>query len=160
RLFTANLFRLSAYSDMAIGLARVMNIRFPLNFDSPYQAGDISAFWRRWHITLGGFLRDYVYIPMGGSRRGPPRRIANLLMTMLLVGLWHGAAWRFVLWGALHGLFLVAHALFRGRGGRLPASFAHGLTLFVVILAWVPFRADGLWTAWSMLTAMAGANGI
>ncbi len=153
-------FDFSGYSDMAIGLARMMNIRFPQNFDSPYQARDISAFWRRWHMTLGAFLRDYVYIPMGGSRHGQQRRIANLLMTMLLVGLWHGAAWRFVLWGGLHGLFLAAHAWFRGRGGSLPAPLAQSLTLFVVILAWVPFRADGLTTAWSMLAAMAGANGI
>jgi alginate O-acetyltransferase complex protein AlgI len=153
-------FDFSGYSDMAIGLARMMNIRFPLNFDSPYQASDISAFWRRWHITLGAFLRDYVYIPLGGSRQGERRRLGNLLVTMLLVGLWHGAAWRFVLWGGLHGVFLAVHAGFRGAGWRMPAPLARGLTLFVVIVAWVPFRAEGLTTAWSMLLAMAGANGI
>jgi alginate O-acetyltransferase complex protein AlgI len=153
-------FDFSGYSDMAIGLARMMNIRFPLNFDSPYQAVNISAFWRRWHITLGGFLRDYVYVPMGGNRVGRRRQLGNLLLTMLLVGLWHGAAWRFMLWGGLHGVFLAVHAWFRGLGLRLPGPLARALTLFVVVVAWVPFRADGLQTAWSMLLAMAGANGI
>ena len=153
-------FDFSGYSDMAIGLARIMNIRFPLNFDSPYQAHDISAFWRRWHITLGAFLRDYVYIPMGGSRNGEWRRVGNLMVTMLLCGLWHGAAWRFVIWGGLHGLFLVVHTRFRAWGWRLPIPLAQGLTLFVVVVAWVPFRADGLGTAWAMLRSMAGANGI
>ena len=153
-------FDFAGYSDMAIGLARMLNIRFPLNFDSPYQAPDISAFWRRWHITLGAFLRDYVYIPMGGSRQGEWRRIRNLLLTMLLCGLWHGAAWRFVLWGVLHGVYLAVHTWFRRNGLRLPGPLAHGLTLFAVIVAWVPFRADNLTTAGSMLRAMAGANGI
>ncbi len=153
-------FDFSGYSDMAIGLARMMNIRFPMNFDSPYQSRDITAFWRRWHITLGGFLRDYVYIPMGGSRQGEKRRLLNLLLTMLLVGLWHGAAWRFVVWGGLHGVFLAVHTWFRDRGGRLPAPLARTLTLFVVIVAWVPFRADGLTTARSMLLGMMGLNGI
>jgi D-alanyl-lipoteichoic acid acyltransferase DltB (MBOAT superfamily) len=153
-------FDFSAYSDMAIGLARMMNIRFPMNFDSPYQASNISEFWRRWHITLGAFMRDYIYIPMGGNRYGQFRRMANLLMTMLLVGLWHGAAWRFVVWGGFHGIFLAVHALFRGSGMRLPGPLARALTLVVIVVAWVPFRADGLATSWSMLLAMAGANGI
>ena len=98
-------FDFSGYSDMAIGLARMLNIRFPLNFDSPYQATDIADFWRRWHITLGGFLRDYLYIPLGGNRAGRLRQTANLMATMLLAGLWHGAAWNFVIWGGLHGHF-------------------------------------------------------
>jgi D-alanyl-lipoteichoic acid acyltransferase DltB (MBOAT superfamily) len=153
-------FDFSAYSDMAIGLARIMNIRFPLNFDSPYQARDIAAFWRRWHITLGTLLRDYVYIPLGGSRQGEARRVGNLMVTMLLCGLWHGAAWRFVLWGGLHGIYLAAHVWFRGKGWRLPGPLAHAVTLFFVILAWVPFRADGMAVAWSMLRSMAGLNGI
>ncbi len=102
-------FDFSGYSDMAIGLARMLNVRFPLNFDSPYQATSIAEFWRRWHITLGGFLRDYLYIPLGGNRYGPLRQTGNLMATMLLAGLWHGAAWNFVLWGGLHGLFLVIH---------------------------------------------------
>ncbi len=137
-----------------------MNIRFPMNFDSPYQAHDISAFWRRWHITLGAFLRDYVYIPLGGSRHGAQRRIGNLVVTMLLCGLWHGAAWRFVLWGGLHGIFLAIHNRFRAGGLRLPARLGQALTLFVVIVAWVPFRADSVAAAWSMLRGMAGGNGV
>jgi alginate O-acetyltransferase complex protein AlgI len=153
-------FDFSGYSDMAIGLARMMNIRFPLNFDSPYQSCDISTFWRRWHITLGLFLRDYVYIPLGGSRQGEGRRIGNLLLTMLLCGLWHGAAWRFVLWGGLHGCYLAIHTLFRHQNVRLPLPVARALTLFAVVVAWVPFRADGLPAAGSMLLSMAGANGI
>jgi alginate O-acetyltransferase complex protein AlgI len=153
-------FDFSGYSDMAIGLARMMNIRFPMNFDSPYQSEDIAAFWRRWHITLGLFLRDYVYIPMGGSRHGRHRRMLNLMLTMLLCGLWHGAAWRFVLWGGLHGAFLCVHAWFRSGGLRLPRVPAQLLTLFVVVVAWVPFRANDLDTAWSMVRAMSGGNGI
>jgi alginate O-acetyltransferase complex protein AlgI len=152
-------FDFSGYSDMAIGLARMMNVRFPLNFDSPYQARDIGVFWRRWHMTLGAFLRDYVYVPLGGSRVGTKRRLANLMLTMLLCGLWHGAAWRFLLWGGLHGLFLAVHAWFHGRGPSLPSWLSRALTLFVVVVAWVPFRANGLATTWSMLRGMAGANG-
>ncbi|MSP02303.1 MAG: MBOAT family protein [Acetobacteraceae bacterium] len=152
-------FDFSGYSDMAIGLARMMNVRFPLNFNSPYQARNIADFWRSWHITLGLFLRDYVYIPLGGSRVGPGWRIFNLLATMLLCGLWHGAAWQFVVWGGLHGVFLTVHAAFRRSGRHLPERLAQALTLLVVILAWVPFRAANLETAWAMLWAMAGANG-
>ena len=153
-------FDFSGYSDMATGLARMMNVRFPLNFDSPYQARDIADFWRRWHMTLGAFLRDHVYIPLGGSRAGTGRTTVNLMLTMLLCGLWHGAAWRFVLWGGLHGAFLAVHALFRRAGGRLSSPLAHTLTLFAVIMAWVPFRAEDLPTAWSVLRAMAGVNGV
>lgn len=153
-------FDFSGYSDMAMGLARMLNVRFPLNFDSPYQAVSIADFWRRWHITLGTFLRDYVYIPLGGNRGGTPRRLANLMVTMLLCGLWHGAAWRFLLWGAMHGLFLSIHAWFSGTGLRLSAPVSRVLTLFAVIVAWVPFRASNLDTAGSMLMAMAGLHGI
>ena len=153
-------FDFSGYSDMAIGLARMFNVRFPLNFDSPYKALDISEFWRRWHISLSRFLRDHVYIPLGGNQRGAARLQINLMATMLLGGLWHGAAWNFVLWGGLHGLFLVTHQIFRRLGGRLPALPAQALTLLAVIIAWVPFRADGLPATWAMLRGMAGLNGI
>jgi alginate O-acetyltransferase complex protein AlgI len=153
-------FDFSAYSDMAIGLARIMNIRFPLNFDSPYQATNIAEFWRRWHITLGGFLRDYLYIPLGGSRTGPLRQTGNLMATMLLCGLWHGAAWNFVVWGGLHGLLIVIHKQYRRAFPALPAPFAQALTLLVVILAWVPFRAASLANTLAMLRGMAGLNGI
>jgi alginate O-acetyltransferase complex protein AlgI len=153
-------FDFSGYSDMAIGLARMLNVRFPLNFDSPYQATDIAAFWRRWHITLSGFLRDYLYIPLGGSRCGPFRQIINLMATMLLAGLWHGAAWNFVIWGGLHGIFLVVHRQYRRCFRPLPAVFSHALTLFVVIVAWVPFRAASLASTMVMLRGMTGFNGI
>jgi alginate O-acetyltransferase complex protein AlgI len=153
-------FDFSGYSDMAIGLARMLNIRFPLNFDSPYKATNIAEFWRRWHITLGGFLRDYLYIPLGGNRLGPLRQTGNLLATMLLCGLWHGAAWNFVLWGGLHGVFLVVHKQYRRLFGPLPAPIAQALTLFVVTLAWVPFRAESMQASVAVLRGMAGINGI
>ena len=153
-------FDFSGYSDMAIGLARMLNVEFPLNFNSPYQARDIAAFWQRWHITLSRFLRDYLYIPLGGNRRGEARRALNLMITMLLGGLWHGAGWQFVLWGGLHGLFLVTHAQYRRHFPPMPGPLAQALTLLAVILAWVPFRSAGLPAAWSMLRGMAGANGI
>ncbi|HTW69144.1 MAG TPA: MBOAT family O-acyltransferase [Acetobacteraceae bacterium] len=150
-------FDFSGYSDMAIGLARMLNVRFPLNFASPYQSRNIAEFWRRWHITLGAFLRDYVYIPVGGSRCGTLRNCANLMGTMLLCGLWHGAAWRFVIWGGLHGLYLVAH---RHCPFTLPRLLAQALTLLAVIVAWVPFRATGGAAGWSILAGMAGLHGI
>ena len=145
---------------MAIGLARMLNVRFPINFDSPYQARDIAAFWRRWHITLGTFLREYVYVPLGGSRVGAARHAANLTATMLLCGLWHGAAWRFVAWGGLHGAFLAVHAAWRRSGVRLPGSVAHALTLLCVLLAWVPFRAQGTGASLAMLRGLFGLNGV
>ncbi len=150
-------FDFSGYSDMAIGLARMLNVRFPLNFASPYQARNIAEFWRRWHITLGAFLREYVYFPLGGSRCGALRHSGNLLATMLLCGLWHGAAWRFVLWGGLHGLYLVLHARCRIT---LPPVLAQALTLLAVIVAWVPFRASSAAAGQSMLAAMAGLHGV
>ena len=153
-------FDFSGYSDMAIGLARILNVRFPLNFDSPYQAANIAEFWRRWHITLGGFLRDYVYIPLGGNRRGPRRQMGNLMATMLLCGLWHGAAWNFVLWGGLHGVFLVAHTQYRRWFRPLPNPVARALTLLAVVLAWVPFRAGSLTGSLGMLSGLAGLHGI
>jgi alginate O-acetyltransferase complex protein AlgI len=150
-------FDFSGYSDMAIGLARMLNVRFPLNFASPYQATNIAEFWRCWHITLSRFLRDNVYIPLGGNRRGEARRNVNLMATMLLGGLWHGSAWNFVLWGGLHGFYLVLHGQFRWR---LPAAVGRALTLLAVVIAWVPFRANGLTATRAMLRGMAGCNGI
>ena len=104
-------FDFSGYSDMAIGLARMVGINLPINFNAPYRSTSITDFWRRWHITLGRFLRDYLYFPLGGSRASPPRQFANLLVVMLLCGLWHGAAWTFIVWGGLHGLALGVHRL-------------------------------------------------
>ena len=158
-------FDFSGYSDMAIGLSLLFGVRLPQNFASPYKAESIIDFWRRWHMTLSRFLRDYLYIPLGGNRNGPWRRQANLMLTMLLGGLWHGAGWTFVAWGALHGLYLVINhrwrsactgspgmtALFTGWRGRL-------LTFAAVVIAWVFFRADSFGTASRMLEAMAGLS--
>ncbi len=121
---------------------------------------NITEFWRRWHITLSGFLREQVYIPLGGNRRGETRRNVNLLATMLLGGLWHGAAWNFVLWGGLHGLYLVIHRQFRRTGATLPPFVGRTLTLLVVVIAWVPFRASSLDATFDMLQGMAGYNGL
>ena len=152
-------FDFSAYSDMATGLARMVGVHFPLNFDSPYQARTITDFWRRWHITLGLFLREHVYIPLGGNRAGLARQLAALLLTMLLAGLWHGAGWRFVLWGGMHGVMLAGHLLYRRRAGPMPGRMAQTLTLFGVVLAWVPFRAPDLPAAWAMTRGLLGLNG-
>jgi alginate O-acetyltransferase complex protein AlgI len=164
-------FDFSGYSDMAIGLARMFGVRFPLNFFSPYQAVDISDFWRRWHMTLSRFLREYLYIPLGGNRKGEPRRYLNLLVTMLLGGLWHGAAWTFVAWGGLHGAYLVIHHLWvravERFGARLSFSSYPGgvaaarvLTLIAVMFAWVCFRAGNFGTAASMWSSMLALNGL
>jgi D-alanyl-lipoteichoic acid acyltransferase DltB (MBOAT superfamily) len=156
-------FDFSGYSDMAIGAARCFGIRFPANFNSPYQADSIIEFWRRWHMTLSRFLRDYLYIALGGNRRGPVRRYVNLMLTMLLGGLWHGAAWTFVIWGGLHGLYLmVNHAWLKLRGPQaadMPRSIAGALTFVAVVIGWVFFRAADVSTAWRMLRGMAGLNG-
>ena len=150
-------FDFSAYSDMATGLARMFGVRFPLNFDSPYQATDIADFWRRWHISLGAFLRERVYIPLGGNRH---RAAFNLMATMLLAGVWHGAAWRFVLWGGLHGAMLVTHRFYRRIAPPLPKPFGQAVTLVLVCLAWVPFRADGMAAAGAMMRGLVGLNGL
>jgi D-alanyl-lipoteichoic acid acyltransferase DltB (MBOAT superfamily) len=139
-------FDFSGYSDMAIGLALLFGITFPLNFNSPYKSRSLIDFWRRWHMTLSRFLRDYLYVPLGGNRRGPLRRYVNLLATMVIGGLWHGASWNFAVWGAIHGAGLAVNHLWRSVAGKraimLPAGVGLVLTLFVVVLAWVPFRAN------------------
>jgi alginate O-acetyltransferase complex protein AlgI len=162
----------SGYSDMAIGLARMFGFRLPVNFYSPYKSTSIIDFWRRWHITLSRFLRDYLYIPLGGNRRGPVRRYVNLGIVMLLGGLWHGANWTFVVWGAVHGLMLALnHAwraipfsnsfVFKTRPAERIATFT---TFVAVTLAWVPFRADSLADAKTMMsylsTNLAGRDGL
>jgi D-alanyl-lipoteichoic acid acyltransferase DltB (MBOAT superfamily) len=157
-------FDFSGYSDMAIGSARLFGIRFPLNFHSPYKADSVVDFWRRWHITLSRFLRDYLYIPLGGNRKGKGRRYVNLLLTMVLGGLWHGAGWTFLFWGLLHGLYLcVNHAWFTQRKKRgwaaLPKPLAIGLTFLSVMLAWVFFRAPTFGSALSILGSAIGHNG-
>jgi alginate O-acetyltransferase complex protein AlgI len=139
----------SGYTDIAIGLALLMGFVFPQNFDRPYRARSVREFWRRWHMTLSRYLRDFLYIPLGGNRGGRIRTARNLMITMLLGGLWHGAAWGFVLWGGLHGAALVLEHALRGRRWRLPAGFACLATFLFVCLAWIPFRAPDLATAWA-----------
>ena len=156
-------FDFSGYSDMAIGLARMLNVRLPLNFASPYRAASIIDFWRRWHITLSAFLRDYLYIPLGGNRHGKARRHVNLMATMLLGGLWHGAAWTFVAWGAAHGAFLVVnhawHAVLGDRAprGRWATLAGWAITFSAVALAWVLFRANSMRTAVALYRDLASA---
>jgi D-alanyl-lipoteichoic acid acyltransferase DltB (MBOAT superfamily) len=152
-------FDFSGYCDMAIGLSLLFGVRLPVNFNSPYKAASIIDFWRRWHITLSRFLRDYLYIPLGGSRHGPWRRHVNLMATMLLGGLWHGAGWTFVWWGGLHGAFLIGNHAWRGTGLRLPPWLARPLTFACVVVAWVFFRANDVAEAVAMLRAMAGLDG-
>jgi alginate O-acetyltransferase complex protein AlgI len=157
-------FDFSGYSDMAIGLALMLGISLPVNFNSPYKADSIIDFWRRWHMTLSAFLRDYLYIPLGGGRVGRMRRYVNLMITMLLGGLWHGAAWTFVAWGALHGVYLLINHAWRGAGLRanVPGSryAARLVTFAAVVVAWVLFRADSVGAAGRIIAAMFGANGI
>ena len=163
-------FDFSGYSDMAIGLSRMFGILLPLNFHSPYKSVNIIEFWRRWHMTLSRFLRDYLYFPMGGNRFGKVRRYLNLMATMLLGGLWHGAGWTFVVWGGLHGLYLVINHGWQGlrkslgHNPKAPLSrpmrvLAILITFIAVVIGWVVFRADNLVAARVMLEAMAGMNG-
>tara|TARA_Y100001934_G_C12382349_1_gene793190 strand:+ start:5692 stop:7068 length:1377 start_codon:yes stop_codon:yes gene_type:complete len=144
----------SGYSDMAIGLALMFGLTLPVNFNAPYTATSVRDFWRRWHITLSTFLRDYLYVPLGGSRHGQARLIAALLVTMLLGGLWHGAAWTFVAWGAVHGLALVVAHGWRGLGWTMPSVVGWALTMLTVMAAWVLFRAPDFATATSMYQSM------
>lgn len=153
-------FDFSGYSDMAIGLSLLIGIRLPINFNSPYKSASIVEFWRRWHISLSRFLRDYLYVPLGGNRKGATRRHLNLMTTMLLGGLWHGAGWTFIVWGGLHGLYLVVNHLWAATGRRLPRPLGWGLTFLAVVVAWVFFRAEDFGMARAMLSAMFGGNGI
>src|ERR1700694_1050864 len=166
-------FDFSGYSDMAVGLALLFGIRLPVNFRSPYRAISIIEFWRRWHITLSRFLRDYLYIPLGGNRLGEPRRYINLIVTMLLGGLWHGAGWNFLIWGGLHGVYLCINHLWRAwrawRGGKdhawadslaakgfVAKALSWAVTFFAVVVAWVFFRARTAAGAWQMLGGLFG----
>lgn len=151
-------FDFSGYTDMALGAARMFNIQMPVNFDSPYHSTDIREFWRRWHMTLSRFLREYLYIPLGGNRHGETRTAVNVMATFLLGGLWHGAAWTFVAWGALHGIGLVCLRLWERSGRRLPRALAWAGTFLFVMVTWVFFRASSLPTAGAMLRAMIGAS--
>ena len=151
-------FDFSGYSDMAICLGRMLGFVFPKNFDSPYHAQSITDFWRRWHISLSTWLRDYLYIPLGGNRRGPIRTYVNLAIVMLLGGLWHGASWNFLVWGGLHGACLAAERM-RGRAApwwRLPAAARVAVTFTLVLVTWVFFRAPDLRSAVRYLGFMGG----
>lgn len=162
-------FDFSGYCDMALGLARMFGIRLPINFNSPYKALNIVDFWRRWHMTLSEFLRNYLYFPLGGNRKGPVRRYVNLTATMLLGGLWHGASWNFVFWGLLHGFYLsVNHAwstfvIGDEKGALLPPVLsrflAQSITLLSVMVAWVFFRAETFTGAEAVLKGMFGLSG-
>jgi len=151
-------FDFSGYSDMAIGLGLMLGFVFPKNFDSPYRAESITEFWRRWHISLSTWLRDYLYLPLGGSRLGPRRTYVNLAIVMLLGGLWHGAAWNFVFWGGIHGAWLAAERALGKRSfwGGSPRPVRVGLTFLGVLVTWVFFRAPDLPAAARYLEAMAG----
>ena len=155
----------SGYSDMAIGIALLLGFRFNINFDSPYQSGNITEFWRRWHISLSTWLRDYLYIPLGGNRKGAIRTYVNLLVTMLLGGLWHGAAVRFILWGAIHGVALALHKLYmqifdalgwrRKKPLKIQRFLGQIITFHLVCFAWIFFRADSMETALSVITQIS-----
>jgi D-alanyl-lipoteichoic acid acyltransferase DltB (MBOAT superfamily) len=154
-------FDFSGYSDMAIGLGLMFGYQLPVNFNAPYRAADIQDFWRRWHMTLSRFLRDYLYIPLGGNRHGRGRMLLALLVTMLLGGLWHGAGWTFVIWGLLHGLALVAQRIWRAISARSLAPYlSWALLILFLLFSWVVSRADSVTTAWSMWASMVGANGM
>jgi alginate O-acetyltransferase complex protein AlgI len=156
-------FDFSGYSDMAVGLGWMFGIKLPINFASPYAAKNIADFWQRWHITLSRFLRDYLYIPLGGNRVSQVRHHFNLMTVMLLGGMWHGAGWTFLLWGGMHGLYLVIHQWYcRWQKPDHKGNVWRGriLTFLVVTIAWVPFRADSFQSVWIVYKGMIGLNGI
>jgi len=153
-------FDFSGYTDMAIGLALLFNIKLPINFNSPYKAINIQDFWQRWHITLSLFLKNYIYIPLGGNRKCPLCTYNNLMITFLIGGLWHGASWTFVFWGFLHGLALIVHKLWSTIGFKLNVIVAWFLTFNFVNIAWIFFRAKEWQDAVKVLTGMTGMNGV
>lgn len=160
-------FDFSGYSDMALGLAKLFGIKLPLNFNSPYKAKNIIEFWRRWHMTLSRFLRDYLYIPLGGNKSGVRKRYINLLLTMIIGGLWHGAGWTFIMWGMLHGIYLVINHAFRFiispfkiESNLFYRSMGWLITFVAVVIGWVFFRSSCIETTVSILKSMSGLNGI
>lgn len=158
-------FDFSGYSDMALGLALMFGIRLPVNFLSPYKSTSIIDFWRSWHMTLSRFLRDYLYFPLGGNRKGKLRRYVNLIVVMTIGGLWHGAGWTFALWGLLHGIYLLVNHAWRNLAGSARAAFAplwaaRLVTFLCVAFAWVLFRSDSLAAARAIYAGLFGLNGI
>lgn len=153
-------FDFSGYTDMALGAALLFNIKLPINFNSPYKALDIQDFWRRWHITLSRFLKEYIYIPLGGNRTREVLVYSNLMVTFLIGGLWHGAGWTFLFWGFLHGAAILVHRAWKKTGLALPRWLAWLVTFNFVNIAWVFFRAKSWGDAMGVLKAMTGLNGI
>jgi len=155
-------FDFAGYSLMAIGLARMIGFHFPQNFNTPYLSGSIQDFWQRWHMTLSRFLRDYLYIPFGGNRKGPRRTYVNLMMVMAIGGLWHGSSWNFIIWGVWHGGMLAVHRWWSRRPGYVPMPYALGnaLTMLGVLLGWVVFRAKDFANTAAMLGGMIGLHGV
>jgi alginate O-acetyltransferase complex protein AlgI len=153
-------FDFAGYSAMAIGLGRMLGFHYPENFRDPYLAATIQDFWRRWHISLSSWLRDYLYISLGGNRKGEARTYANLLLTMAIGGLWHGASWSFLLWGVIHGAALAIARWWNSYGTRVSVLISYPLTLAVVLFAWTPFRATSWGGTVAMLAGQIGLNGI
>ncbi len=153
-------FDFSGYSEMAIGLGRIFNLEFPMNFNSPYQAQSIVDFWRRWHMTLGLWVKEYLYIPMGGNRQGEWLKMRNLFLCMLLIGFWHGAGWTFIFWGILHGILLVINHQWRRLHIALPDIVNWGITFLCVMVCWIFFRAENFHDALAILKAMVDVNHI
>lgn len=151
----------SGYSDMAIGIGRMLGFHFPENFDVPYSSSNMTEFWKRWHISLSGFLRDYVYIPLGGNRMGKLKTYRNLFIVFLLCGMWHGAAWNFILWGIYHGIFLIAERILREKFSfTMHGWIGRVITFFIVMVGWVLFRADSISDAFSFLRVMFGGENL
>lgn len=153
-------FDFSGYTDMALAVALMFNIKLPINFNSPYKALNIQDFWRRWHITLSRFLRDYIYIPLGGNRHGEFRTYANLFSVFLIGGLWHGASWMFVMWGAMHGIAIVFHRAWQQMGHKMNTFIAWFITFNFINITWIFFRAKNWEQANNLLQGMLGNNGI
>jgi alginate O-acetyltransferase complex protein AlgI len=153
-------FDFSGYSDMAIGLALMFGVQFPWNFLSPYKSTSISQFWRNWHITLSNFLKDYVYIPLGGSRVSKARNACNLLATMLIGGIWHGAGWTFILWGGLHGIALVINHRWTAAKLAMPAILGWAITTITVVAGWVLFRAKSFSDAAAVYKSLLGHSSV
>ena len=153
-------FDFSGYSEMAIGLALLFNLKMPVNFNSPYQAQSIIDFWRRWHMTLGLWVKNYLYIPMGGNRHGEFKKMRNLFVSMLIIGLWHGAGWTFVIWGGLHGILLMINHAWHKAGINLPKAVNWGMTFLCVVICWVFFRAGSFSEAVAVLGSMADIQSV
>ncbi|MGL5050706.1 MAG: MBOAT family O-acyltransferase, partial [Fusobacteriaceae bacterium] len=153
-------FDFSGYCDMAMGIALMFNIILPLNFNSPYKSTNIQEFWKRWHMTLGRFLTNYLYIPLGGNKKGELKTLRNLLIVFLVSGIWHGAGWNFIIWGALHGAAILVHRIWKNQGYKMPALLGWAITLFSVNIFWVFFRAKDLAEAAKVLKAMVDYKSI